>query len=172
MIIIQKNFMEPYNERGPMIREVYPEKPIGHPYASTPEGNEPYWVDKCNYLSSDNLAKNNEKAEEVVKEEISEVESTPTSKESTPTSKKSTPVSTKTEVIKEESSVPQVISNPEESSKEGLSSGAKAGLTAAGIAAAGAAGYAAYKAWKKRKAKKAAVDAEVNEFLKNINKTK
>ncbi len=59
-----------------------------------------------------------------------------------------------------------------EGSKTSLSTGEKVGIAAAGVAAAGAAGYAAYKAWKKRKAKKAAIDAEVNEFLKNNYKTK
>lgn len=51
--------------------------------------------------------------------------------------------------------------------KAGMSGAAKAGLIGAGIAAVGAGGYAAYKAWKKRKAKKAAVDAEVDKFLKD-----
>lgn len=73
----------------------------------------------------------------------------------------STPVSEPKEEIN--------VSSNEENSK--MSLGAKVGLGAVGTAAVGIAGHAAYKAWKKRKARKAAIDAEVNEFLKNNYKT-
>lgn len=73
----------------------------------------------------------------------------------------STPVSEP----KEEINVSSNEENPE------MSLGTKVGLGAVGTAVAGIAGHAAYKAWKKRKAKKAAIDAEVNEFLKNNYKT-
>ena len=201
MIIIQKNFSDPYYDKGP-IREIYPEKEktTGHPYASTPEGNTPYWVDKSNYLSSYNLADNKEKSEKDIAEQTSDdVKSTSTStsnnEEFTPSypSKEDlgkqmefTPPEKITSTPKRPAPAAQTTTPkntpvveeeptpqvmPNESTKEGLSAGAKAGLAAAGVAAAGAAGYAAYKAWKKKKAKKAAVDAEVNEFLNNKFKT-
>ena len=81
-----------------------------------------------------------------------------------PTPKKSSITPVKSEENKGEST-PQIMS--EESTKEGLSNGAKAGLITAGVAAAGAAGYGAYKALKNRRARK----LEVEKSLENKYKT-
>ena len=72
--------------------------------------------------------------------------------------------------VAEDPEVQDEIENPVDNgvdNKRNISTGAKAGLAAAGIAAVGAAGYGAYRALRKRKARKDAINAEVDKFFKN-----